>query len=62
MKLNQKQCIKTKVIYRGKRTKTLGEGKPVENISKNPQRFVEISPVQKEVLLSHKMSGRILSN
>ena len=29
------------------------EVKPVENISKNLQSFLEISPVQKEVLLSH---------
>ena len=35
---------------RGKRSKTLNEVKPVENISKNLQSFLEISPVQKEVL------------
>ena len=29
--------------------------KPVQNISKNLQRFLAISPVQKEVLLSHKL-------
>ena len=40
-----------KVIDRGKRSKTLSEVKPVENISKNLQSFLEISPVQKEVLL-----------
>ena len=40
---------------RGKRGKTLSEVKLVENISKNPQSFLEISPVQKEVLLSHKL-------
>ena len=57
-----------KVIDRGKRTKTLSEVKPVENISKNPQSFLEISPVQKEILPSHKlhmnmhMSNRILSD
>ena len=44
-----------KVIDRGKRTKTLSEVKLVENISKNLQSFLEISPVQKEVLLSHKL-------
>ena len=44
-----------KVIDRGKRSKTLSEVKPVENISKNPQSFLEISPVQKEVLPSHKL-------
>ena len=54
-----------KVIDRGKRSKTLSEIKPVENISKNLQSFLEVSPVQKEVLLSHKpmhMSTRILSD
>ena len=29
--------------------------KPVENINKNLQIFLEISPVQKEVLLLHKL-------
>ena len=40
-----------KVIDRGKRSKTLIEVKTVENISKNLQSFLEISPVEKEVLL-----------
>ena len=40
-----------KVIDRGKGSKTLSEVKPVENISKNLQSFLEKSPVQKEVLL-----------
>ena len=44
-----------KVIDRGKRSKTLSEVKPVENIKKNLQSFLEISPVQKKVLLSHKL-------
>ena len=43
------------VINRGKRRKTLSEVKPVKNISKNPQSFLEISPVQKDVVLSHKL-------
>ena len=52
MKQNQKPCAKTKeVIDRGKRIKTVNEVKPVKNISKNLQSFLEISPVQKEVLL-----------
>ena len=52
MKLNQKPYIeKKKVIDRGKRNKTLSEVKPVKNISKNPQSFLEISLMQKEVLL-----------
>ena len=44
-----------KVTDRGKRSKTMSEVKPVKNISKNLQSFLEISPVQKEVLLSHKL-------
>ena len=44
-----------KVIDRGKRSKTLITVKLVENISKVPQIFLEISPVQKEVLPSHKL-------
>ena len=44
-----------KVIDRGKRDKTLSEVKPVENIYKDLQSFLEISPAQKEVLLSHKL-------
>ena len=43
------------VIDRGKRSKTLSEVKPVENINKNLQSFLEINPVQKEVILSHKL-------
>ena len=46
-----------KVIDRGKRSKTMSEVKLVENMSKNPQSFLEISTVQKEVLLSHKLFG-----
>ena len=34
-----------------KKSKTLSEVKPVENISKNLMSFLEIGPVQKEVLL-----------
>ena len=44
-----------KVIDRGKRSKTLSEVKLVKNICKNLQSFLEISPTQKEVLLSHKL-------
>ena len=52
MKYNQKLCAQMeKVIDRGKRSKTLSEVKSVENISKNLQSFLEVSPVQKEVLL-----------
>ena len=56
MKSNQKLCIKTKkVINRGKRSKTLSAVKPVKNISKNLKSFLEISPLQKEVLPLNKL-------
>ena len=38
-----------------KRSKTLSEVRLVENINKSLQSFLEISPVQKEVLFSHKL-------
>ena len=44
-----------KVVHRGKRNKTLSEVKPVENISKKLQSFLDISPMQKEVLPSQKL-------
>ena len=44
-----------KVIDRGKRSKAMNGVKPGENINKNLQSFLEISPVQKEVLPSHKL-------
>ena len=44
-----------KVIDRRKTSKTLSEVMPVKNISKNLQSFLEISPMEKEVLLSHKL-------
>ena len=44
-----------KVIDREKRSKTLSEVKQVENISKNLQSFLEISPMQKYDLPSHKL-------
>ena len=40
-----------KMINRGKTSKTLSGVKPFENISENLQSFLEIIPVQKEVLL-----------
>ena len=47
------------MINRGKRIKTLSKVTPAKNtnISKNPQSFLEISPVQKELLLPHKLQG-----
>ena len=44
-----------KVNDRGKRSKTLREVKPVKNKRKNLQSFLEIGPVRKEVLPSHKL-------
>ena len=44
-----------KVVDRGEKSKTLSEVKPVENRSKNLQSFLEICPMQKEVLTSHKL-------
>ena len=50
--IESKSCTKTKkMIDRGKRSKTLSEVKPVENINKNLLIFLEISPIKKEVLL-----------
>ena len=43
------------MINKGKRSKTLSEAKPAENISKNLQSFLEINPLQKEDLLLHKL-------
>ena len=48
-----------KLINRGKTNKTPSEIKPVENISKNAQGFLEINPVQKEVLPSHKLQDML---
>ena len=39
----------------GKGSKTLSEVKLIENTSENPQSFLEVSPVQKEALLSLKL-------
>ena len=48
MKYNPELCIKTKTVTDGgKRSKALSEVKPVENIRKNLQSFLEISLVQK---------------
>ena len=46
----ESKTMTKKGIDRGKRTKTVSEVKPVDNISKNLQSFLEISSVQKEVL------------
>ena len=60
MKWNKKSCIKTKkVIDREKRSKALNEVKPVENISKNLQSFLETTRVQKQVLLLHKLEDHV---
>ena len=52
--------IAPKIMHKdeeGKRSKTLNKVKPVENVNKNLQSFLKISPVQKEVLTSHKLQG-----
>ena len=60
MKQNQKPFTKMNmVIDREKRSKTLSEVKPVKNISKNLQSFLEISSVQKEVPFSYKLQDHI---
>ena len=41
------------MMDRGKRSKILNKVKQVQNISKNLQNFLEISSVQKEVVLLH---------
>ena len=45
-----------KVIDSGKRSEILSDVKPVKNISKYPQSFLEIRPLQKEfILFSYKL-------
>ena len=43
-----------KKVDKRKRSKTLSKVKAVENMSENQQSFLEIRPMQKEVLL-HKL-------
>ena len=68
MKSNEKPCTKTKkVINRGKRSKSLSEVKPVKNISKDLQSFLETRPDQKKSFLyinckAIPMGNRILSD
>ena len=58
------------VIATGKRGKILSEVKPVKNLTKNMQSFLEISPVQKEVppssikwiRLTHFFTPKILTH
>ena len=40
---------------RQKRSKIFNKVKPVENINENPQSFLEISRMEKEVLPLHKL-------
>ena len=52
--------IESKILHKEgdqqkEKSKTLSEVKPVENISKNLQSFLEICPMQKGVFLSHKL-------
>ena len=67
MKWHQKPYTKTKVIDRGKKSKTLTEVKPAENINKNPENFLTIVPCKRKSLLhinfkTMYMSNRILSD
>ena len=48
-----------KVIDRRKRSKILSEVKPVKNICKSPQGLLEVIPVKKGVLLSHKPQDHV---
>ena len=61
MEYYQKLCTKKKLIDRGKRSKRPNEVKPIENINKNPQSSLKISPMRKEVpkKLLHLMNYRI---
>ena len=54
-KLESKTVHNDKEGDRYRKEKTWSELKLVENIHKNLQSFLEISPTQKEVLLSHKL-------
>ena len=47
--------IKEEEEGQGRRSKTLNEVKPVENISKNPGNFLDTNPFQKEIPPSHKL-------
>ena len=49
------------MIDRGKRSKSLNEVKPVENINKNPQNFLKISPVQMYVPPLHKLQDHTVT-
>ena len=56
----KKLLIKTKtVIECRKKSKMLSQVKPVENISKNLQSFLEIIPMQKKVLPSNKLQDHV---
>ena len=43
------------MIDEGNRIKTMSDVNPVVKTSKNQHSFLEISPEQKEVVLSHKL-------
>ena len=51
-----------KVIDTGNRSITLRQVKPVENIHRNQQSFLEISPMGKEVHPSHNIQGHVYEN
>ena len=54
-KIKNHALLMEKVSDREKTSKTLSEVKLVKNLCGNLQSFLEISPIQKEVLLSHKL-------
>ena len=45
-------------LDRGQRSKTMTQVKPVKNISQILQSFLEIIPMEKEELPSHKLEDR----
>ena len=45
------------MVARGKGSNTQSEAKPVKDIIKNLQSFLETSPMQKGILISHKLQG-----
>ena len=51
-----------KVIDTGNRTITPSQVKPVENIHRNQQSFLEISPMRKEVHPSHNIQDHVHEN
>ena len=51
-----------KVKRRKKRSKTMNEAKPVENINKNLQSYLEISPTKKDCVKPFRLKAMYMSN